>query len=140
MTKVEMVIGGQKFEADLLMEQAPKTCDAFLKSLPINTQIYHVAWSGDSLVFLLREQQNWETLPKENVNIYGSQGEIMWHGSGGHQEFQLVHGCAQFRWKTGPLRSNIFGRIGKDLKALDALARKIQKEGATSISVTIKSD
>ncbi|HKM50051.1 MAG TPA: DUF3830 family protein [Candidatus Bathyarchaeia archaeon] len=139
MTRIELTIGGQRFEADLLNEQAPKTCDAFLKCLPIDTKIYHAAWSGDSLVFLLHEQKNWTAVPEENVSIYGSAGEIMWHG-GGHQEFQLVHGCAQFRWKTGPLRSNIFARIENDLKSFDALARRIQKEGAMSLNVKVKSD
>ena len=135
MTKIEITIDGQRFVADLLTDEAPKTCDAFLKCLPIQTDMYHSAWSGDSIWFMLTPDKAPITPPHENASIYGARGEIMWHATEKYHEFQLVHGCAQFRWKEGPLVSNIFARIGGDLKAFDQLSRRIQKEGGKTVRI-----
>jgi hypothetical protein len=135
LTKLKLVIDAQSFEANLLTEDAPKTCEAFLKSLPIQTTTYHSAWSGDSIFFILQPDKTPIIPREENTSIYGAQGEIMWHPAPNYQEFQIVHGIAQFRWKTGPLKSNIFARIESDLKSFDLLGRRIQKEGGKALSI-----
>jgi cyclophilin family peptidyl-prolyl cis-trans isomerase len=137
--KIEVIIDGQNYEASLLTEDAPKTCEAFLKHLPVETSVYHSAWSGDSVFFILTGPKASVNPPEENVSIYGAAGDIMWHPGESYQEFQIVHGYAQFRWKTGPLRSSIFARITGDLESLDDLAHKIQREGGKTISVRAKS-
>ena len=49
MTKVRITSGDYCFIAELLEEEAPKTCEAFKKMLPLKSEMIHVRWSGEGV-------------------------------------------------------------------------------------------
>lgn len=49
MTRVRITSGEYCFIADLLEKEAPKTCEAFKKMLPLKSEMIHVRWSGEGV-------------------------------------------------------------------------------------------
>jgi len=135
MSRLEIVIDNQHFEAELLTDEAPRTCAAFLKCLPIETKTYHCCWSGDSIFFTLPLEKNPVPPPGENASIYGAQGHVGWYQAQDYHEFQIVHGYAQYRRPDGPSPFNIFAKITSNLKSFDLLCRRLQKEGGKTIII-----
>ena len=42
---------GGAVEAELLTEEAPRTCEAILKALPVRNKAVHAMWAGEELFF-----------------------------------------------------------------------------------------
>lgn len=47
--KLKIIACPFTFDAKLETEKAPKTCEAFLKQMPLSGKIVHVRWSGEGV-------------------------------------------------------------------------------------------
>jgi hypothetical protein len=136
MTKIKLLLDGTTYEAELYEDVAPKTCKALLESLPLEGDATHAAWSGENL-FVMWDQANVKAkFEPENQTIYGSNGELLWDIGAKIYELYIAYGQAQYRWKTGNLVPNLFGRIIGNTKPLQQIGKRIQKEGAKKIRIT----
>ena len=129
--KLQVKIGDSVFEATFLEKLAPVTCATILKHLPYEGEGLPVRWSGEAIYV------NWnmgEKLAKENETIYGSAGDIAWQVVD-NDEFFVANGPAQYRWKSGPLLSNLFARITDNLEELDRVCNEIRQKGAKKVSL-----
>ena len=137
---LEIKIDGKAFTAELLEKEAPKTCEAVLKALPLEGTLLHAAWSGDNVYLGITPDKlpKGFSVPQENPTIYGSLGDVLWYPQPHYHEFFIAHDVAQYRWKTGNLVSNLFGKIKENLEELDKLCRSIQREGGKKIVLRLK--
>lgn len=132
--KLKIKIGQEEFEA-ITLDQAPKTVESFLKYLPFEGETYHAAWAGDSIVYRFPLEKV-STVPPENQSIYGFAGDMVWFPRPTHHELQIVHGYAQFRWRTGPMVCNVFGRILSRLPELNKVCETTRREGIKKLNIT----
>jgi hypothetical protein len=136
MTKIKLSLDGTTFEGELYEDAAPKTCKALLESLPLEGNATHAAWSGENL-FVMWDRTNVKAkFEPENQTIYGSNGELLWDIDPKIYELYIAYGQAQYRYKTGNLVPNLFGRIIGDGRPLQEIGKRIQKEGSKKIRIT----
>jgi len=134
--RIKLTIDGKQFEGELYEDVAPKTCKALLESLPLEGDATHAAWSGENLYVLWNRKDIKAKFEPENQTIYGSNAELLWYMTPEIYELYIAYGQAQYRWKTGNLLANLFGRIVGDTKALQDLGKRIQREGCKKIRIT----
>ena len=75
MTKVRITSGDYCFIAELLEEEAPKTCEAFKKMLPLKSEMIHVRWSGEGVWIPYGDLRL--GLDYENHTSHPSKGEML---------------------------------------------------------------
>lgn len=132
MSDIKITSGGYTFTAKLNQEQAPKTCDAFLKHLPFESKIVHVRWSGEGVWMPLGEMDF--GVDYENATSYPAPGQIILYPGGvSETEILLAYGSVQFASKAGQLAGNHFLTITSGLENVAPLGRKTLWEGAQSI-------
>ena len=132
--KLEIKIDDEVFLAAMLEEQAPRTCEAVLKLLPLEGKVFHATWSGDMLFFKCRETPV-GTGP-ENQTVYPSRGDVGLNFD--LKELQIVYGQAQLRARFGPAPDNLFARITENLKGLEEMGKRIHREGAKRITIRLR--
>ena len=66
------------FEAELLSDLAPKTCEALINIMPLQINLIHVRWSGFG-VFADFGDVEVKDVPFENNTIHFSKGELMFY-------------------------------------------------------------
>ncbi len=132
MSDIKITSGGYTFTAKLNHEQAPKTCEAFLKHLPFESKIVHVRWSGEGVWMPLGEMDF--GVDYENATSYPAPGQIILYPGGvSETEILLAYGSVQFASKAGQLAGNHFLTITSGLENVAPLGRKTLWEGAQSI-------
>ena len=72
---VRIKAGPYAFTAQLLVDQAPKTCEAFRKLLPLRNKIIQPRWSGESAWIPLGDARQLTEL--ENHTCNPSRGDIL---------------------------------------------------------------
>ncbi len=144
--QIEIEIKNAIFIADLFEEKAPKSCKAFLQSLPLEGKASHQIWSGQSLIFFspilrkaIEEQGLWPTtlFPdfKENASIIGCPGELALYPIGG--SLCIAYGKALYGGGIGPEPSYCFAKITKDLDELYKIGITFRKEGEQKITIRL---
>lgn len=117
-----------KFEAELLWDLAPKTCQALITILPLEIKLIHVRWSGFG-VFSDFGEVDVEEVPFENNTIHFSIGELMFYpGFESMKELLIPYGHVAFASKAGLHPGNHFATI-KDTTNLPELGRRAIEEG-----------
>ena len=137
MRKVELVSGEHRFTGVLEEENAPKTCEAFLKMLPLREKVIHVRWSGEGIWIPYGDQS--AEIPHENATSFPSRGEVLFY-PGGVSEMEIIfaYGACRFECKAGQLAGNHFLTITGDLKRWYEFGRKVLVEGAQEIVISLK--
>jgi len=145
--QIEIQIGETVFIADLLWEEAPKTCRAIVGILPHESITYHQFWSGEGLQVhdetlkqMACEHGLWPSpnFPdyEENPSIYGTPGEVGFYAVG--NGIFLTYGKSRF---FGPLdgaeATYIFAVIKQDLDKLYALGKHIGRHGEQKIVIRV---
>ena len=134
------VSGARPFFADLLWDEAPETCKAFLEALPYTDfEFGHAKWSGCIVSFFTDM-----TLRKaENSRGHGVwPGDMLYnphlHDSAYHpNEVSIVYGPAGMRTFSGYAIANLFARIRPEyLEELSKLGNDINLHGIRTISVS----
>ena len=95
MTKLKITAGPFTFDARLETAAAPKTCAAFLKHMPFNSQVVHVRWSGEAVWIPLGDRDFGVTY--ENHTSYPAPGQIILYPGGiSETEILLAYGSVRF--------------------------------------------
>ncbi len=134
MSKVEIKSGEFRFIAELLEEEAPKTCAAFKKMLPLESEFIHVRWSGEGVWIPYGDTRI--GLDYENHTSHPSKGEMLLYPGGiSEMEIILAYGRCCFSSMHGQLSGNHFLTITEGLDRLYEFGRKVLYEGAQKIEI-----
>lgn len=130
--------------ADLLYEEAPRTCGAFAAAMPYcDRPLGHAKWSG--CVISLFTDMTFRTAE----NSYGMgvcPGDILYnphlHDKPEHpNEVSIVYGPAAMRTFSGYAIANLFARIRPQyLDILADLGNQINRHGMRTITIAIQED
>lgn len=136
MTKLKITAGPFSFDARMEREKAPKTCESFLKSLPFESQIVHVRWSGEGVWIPLGERNF--SVGYENHTSYPAPGQIILYPGGiSETEILLAYGAVSFASKVGQLAGNHFITLTSNLDKLAELGPYVLRRGAQDIRITL---
>ncbi|TPQ40827.1 DUF3830 domain-containing protein [Bradyrhizobium guangdongense] len=119
---------GARFESEL----APKTCAAFRKHLPFESQVIHVRWSGEGVWIPLGDLAF--GVDYENHTSYPAPGQIILYPGGiSETEILLGYGGVRFASKMGQLAGNHFITLTSGLENLAALGKMVLWQGTQKI-------
>ncbi|MFK7860994.1 MAG: DUF3830 family protein [Granulosicoccus sp.] len=133
MTQLNILAGPFQFDARLETELAPKTCAAFLKTLPYASKLVHVRWSGEGIWIPLGNHDF--GVEYENHTSHPAPGHfILYPGGISETEILLAYGGVDFSSKMGQLAGNHFITITSNQDKLFELGNKVLWDGAQDIS------
>ncbi len=132
MKMLKITAGPYQFKARMEEENAPKTCEAFMKLLPYNQKLIHCKWSGESCWIPLGDFDL--GVGFENHTSYPSRGDILFY-PGGFSETEILfpYGSCCFAAKMGQLAANHFLTVVEGQENLPALGKMTLWEGAQDI-------
>lgn len=122
--------------ATLNEKDAPKTCEVFWATLPIEREALHASWSGECLLIVPCGVEAKDIIPQENQTIYVGPGEIALFTP--VQELLVFYGRGQPRWRNGPTPSTAFARITQGLNEFAAECSKMTREGSKKLIIRRK--
>jgi len=132
MQTLKIIAGSFEFAGRLELDAAPKTCAAFLTSLPFVSEIVHVRWSGEGVWMPLGEHDF--GVGYENHTSYPAPGQmILYPGGISETEILLAYGGVHFASKMGQLAGNHFLTITSGIERLHELGRTTLLKGAQPI-------
>lgn len=132
MDRLKIAAGPFTFGGRLETEAAPKTCAAFVRSLPFESQIVHVRWSGEGVWIPLGDLDF--GVEYENHTSYPAPGQVILYPGGiSETEILLAYGGVHFASKMGQLAGNHFLTIVSGAENLPELGRLALWEGAQDI-------
>ena len=148
MSKVTIRLGNAEAIAELDETAAPKTTKWLKSVLPIERQAVHSMESGRE-VFLVVDENHDHEIEEENQTIYQSVGDLFVYYKPAifvksewprHIRDFLVIGFiyerdSAIRGMSGPLASNLVGRITQGLDAMQKEAPRMRREGMGKISI-----
>lgn len=130
--QIKVEIDGHTFIATLEQGKSPETCAAFLDTLPFESQIVHVRWSGEG-VWIPLGNKNYN-LGFEDATSYPNPGQILLYPKGiSETEIIIAYGHVQFASKAGVLAGNHFATINNDLEKLKEIGISTLWQGAKTI-------
>ncbi len=125
-------IDGHKFNAVFEESNSPKTCEAFRKALPFESQVVHVRWSGEGMWIPLGDRDF--GVGYEDATSYPAPGQVLFHPKGKSEtEILIAYGCVHFASKAGALAGNHFATIISDLTKLKEIGVSTLWEGSKQI-------
>jgi hypothetical protein len=119
--------GGGKFIATLLTKEAPKTCEAILKKLPIEETVYQAMTAGQELYF---KGGFGVGFPIENA-VKPKAGDVGYAVDQEWQNILIYYGD----FITFPKYFTIFARITDNLEELLAVGRRVWTQGIEKVCV-----
>jgi hypothetical protein len=134
MQRLSIEIGGAKFSAMAYPDKAPKTCELLETLLPIESEVMHSRFSGESIWFGLKPGRS---IDYENHTSYLSRGDIVFYPGTLHGNGLLIsYGASVFQSKVGLLAANHFASITSDHERLAEAGMGLLREGAKKIRIT----
>ena len=132
MSKLVIRAGDFTFDARFEEQAAPKTVAAFRKTLPFESHIIHVRWSGEGVWMPLGDLDF--GLGYENHTSYPAPGQIILYPGGiSETEILLAYGSVHFASKMGQLAGNHFITLTSGLENLTAFGKTVLWKGAQQI-------
>lgn len=129
---LKITAGPYEFRARMEMDDAPKTCEAFLKLLPYRQKIIHARWSGEACWIPLGDFDL--GVGYENHTSHPSKGEVLFYPEGlSETEILFPYGSCSFASKVGQLAGNHFLTVIEGNEHLRDLGRLALWEGAQDI-------
>jgi hypothetical protein len=133
---------GVSAEAELLEDQAPKTCRAVWERLPIEGEGGHAVYSGSEIVFLIPkniviepENQTSRVLPGDVAYYHVPPGVLHGYADGVSEFCWFYDRDARPSMPDGPVAVNLFARIVGNTDAFYAVCRRIRREGVKRVRV-----
>jgi hypothetical protein len=132
---LDVTAGDFRFVARLEDDAAPQTVAAFLRMLPLESQVIHVRWSGESMWIPFGELD--VGIGPENATSYPAPGELLLY-PGGVSETELLfpYGACCFASKAGQLAGNHFATVVEGGEHLRELGVKCLWQGAQGIRIS----
>lgn len=135
MSDLLISIGAFRFEARLETIDAPLTCDAVLRRLPLTGHVLHVRWSGEAVWVPFGDLSL--GLPPENATTYPLPGQVLLYpGPISETEILIPYGHTHFASKAGSLAGNHFLTMTKGMEQLRELGKEVLWKGAQPFSMT----
>ena len=107
MSQLIIRAGDFSFDARFEEQLAPRTCAAFRRAMPFESQMVHVRWSGEGVWLPLGDLDFGVTY--ENHTSYPAPGQIILYPGGiSETEILLAYGGVHFASKMGQLAGNHF--------------------------------
>jgi hypothetical protein len=132
MKAVEIVIGEERFRAELREDLAPRTCARFSAMLPWRQELVHARWSGEACWVPLGSLSL--DVGVENPTSRPRPGDILFYPGGiSETEILLAYGDVRFACKAGELAGNPLLTVTNDLGRLAELGREILRSGSRPI-------
>ena len=132
--KLRLTIGGITFIVELLEDEAPETCEAFLNTVPIRGRAIQARWSGEA-AWLPMDEWGIE-VPFENHTSHPSRGDLLYYPGGiSEKEMLIPYGSAIFASRVGQLQGNHFATIVEGVDRLGEMGEKVLWEGAQEIVI-----
>lgn len=130
---MNVIIGGERFEARLQDELAPKTCARFRSLLPWSEKLIHVRWSGEGCWIPLGDLNL--DLGYENATSHPAPGQfLLYPGGKSETEILIAYGAVHFCSKAGPLAGNPFLILEEKLDRLAEIGRETLRRGEQDIT------
>src|SRR5437764_687397 len=119
-------------QAETREQLAPKTCAAFRKVMPFESQVIHVRWSGEGVWMPLGDLDF--GVSYENHTSYPAPGQIILYPGGiSETEILLAYGGVHFASKMGQLAGNHFITLTSGLENLATFGKAVLWKGAQKI-------
>jgi hypothetical protein len=132
MSQLIIHAGDFTFDARFEEQLAPKTCAAFKKAMPFESQVIHVRWSGEGVWMPLGDLDF--GVSYENHTSYPAPGQIILYPGGiSETEILLAYGGVHFASKMGQLAGNHFITLTSGLENLPRLGKTVLWQGAQKI-------
>lgn len=133
MSDIVITVGGFVLEGRLETHDAPKTCEAFTRLLPLTADVLHVRWSGQGVWLPFGDLSL--GIPAENATRYPSPGEILFYPGGvSETEILIAYGHVAFASKAGPLAGNHFLTLTSGQEHLKAIGHHALWKGAQKMT------
>jgi hypothetical protein len=144
MTRVRLALAGERFDAVLLEREAPRTCDAILRRLPLDGELWHAHFIGPALTFPLHidplpvENPYALSIPAGALLLDVRQQPVVVDGRALPPELVIVYGTGarMLNW-AGFSPANLFGRIEGDLDRLAEVGHRVQYGGVSAAQITV---
>ena len=134
MSDVVIVAGPFEFTARLETADAPLTCAALLKLLPLTSHLLHVRWSGESTWVPMGDLRL--GVPPENATCYPLPGQVLLYtGPVSETEILIPYGPTAFASKAGLLAGNHVLTLTSGVEHLRELGRLTLWHGAQPVSI-----
>src|SRR5271170_3130565 len=132
MSQLIVHVGDFTFQARFEEQLAPKTCAAFRRAMPFESQMVHVRWSGEGVWLPLGDLDF--GVGYENHTSYPAPGQIILYPGGiSETEILLAYGGVQFASKMGQLAGNHFLTVVEGNEHLASLGKLVLWSGAQDI-------
>jgi hypothetical protein len=132
MSQLVVHAGDFKFDARFEDQLAPKTCAAFRRAMPFESQMVHVRWSGEGVWLPLGDLDF--GVGYENHTSYPAPGQIILYPGGiSETEILLAYGGVHFASKMGQLAGNHFITLTSGLDRLAELGKTVLWKGAQKV-------
>lgn len=127
----------------LLVDEAPRTCEAILAALPIEGDLVHGIWSGPEVylpiaptIRVTAENQVVGLVPGD-IGYYYLAGRTLegWPNDFAEVLFGYDRG-ARPTMPSGPVAVNLFGRVTDNLEAFARTCARAQREGVKRFRIT----
>lgn len=134
---LRIFVAGLEFGARFEEAQAPLTCTAFRRLLPLKRKMIHCRWSGEGVWIPLDPWQlPWRT---ENPMSRPAPGQVLLYAGGPSEpELLIPYGQCIFNSKFGVLSGNHFLTIVSHLESLAELGRRLLWEGARDCTIELR--
>jgi hypothetical protein len=135
MSDVVLKIGSFTLTGNFVPE-APLTCAAFRKMLPMRASLLHVRWSGQAIWLPMGDMSL--QIPPENATSYPVPGDILLYPGGvSETEILIAYGGTRFASKAGQLAGNHFLTLDSGVEHLKEIGRLALWNGAQPATIEL---
>jgi hypothetical protein len=121
---------GGRAEAAIFDKRVPRISAAFLAALPLEIEMFHVAWSGDMIM---------STEPVPGIDVLEAENDVRlpWPGDIGWdpkvREITVTYNLAECKGPIGANTIVIFGQVETGLRDLATFGRRRRYEGVATL-------
>jgi len=150
MKKIEIEFErGGKFQADLLLDKAPRTCEFITNALPMDGLVRHAIMSGYEMWFPMKNLPDGER-PRENFTRILQRGDIGFLSEDwmfkqqsaktgeafeGADSFAIYYGLALPRDFRGDEVLCVWAKVNENIEGLVEVGKRVHMKGAEKIWV-----
>jgi len=136
MAMLRITAGPYTFKARLEEKDAPNTCAAIRRMLPLRSKLVHCRWSGESTWVPMGEKRL--GVDFENHTSHPSPGQVLVY-PGGISEMEILfpYGSTLFASKVGQLAGNHFATVVEGGDHLAEIGRLTLWEGAQDFTIDL---